>query len=78
MGDKGSISEIWQVPNGRWLELPQDMLPPSLLVNNKRFYIHEVAELVNGTHWIIPLCWIKKNADLYVRCYRVEQQGVKV
>ena len=75
---KGSIGEMWQVPNGRWLELPRDMLPPSLLVNNKCFYIHEVAELANGTQWIIPLYWIKKNAELCVRCYRTERQGSKV
>ncbi|KAF8823272.1 hypothetical protein HHX47_DHR10000380 [Lentinula edodes] len=39
------ISEMWQVPKGRWMELPLDFLTPSILVDNKRHYIHEVAQL---------------------------------
>ncbi|KAF5374921.1 hypothetical protein D9758_000015 [Tetrapyrgos nigripes] len=54
---KGPISETWQVPGGRWHELPLDCLPPSILVDEKRFYIHEVAQLRDGS-WFIPQLWL--------------------
>ncbi|KAL0563288.1 hypothetical protein V5O48_018784 [Marasmius crinis-equi] len=51
------ISEMWQVPGGRWTEVPQDLLPPSVLVENKRHYIHELAELTDG-QWVLPQFWV--------------------
>jgi hypothetical protein len=46
----GPISELHQVPapHGRWFEIGQDLLPPSVLVAHKRFYIHELTELDDG------------------------------
>ncbi|KAL0572638.1 hypothetical protein V5O48_009324 [Marasmius crinis-equi] len=58
------ISEMWQVPGGRWTEVPQDLLPPSVLVKNKRYYIHELAELECGD-WVIPQFWITVSKVLY-------------
>ncbi|KAJ6628100.1 hypothetical protein B0H10DRAFT_1940658 [Mycena sp. CBHHK59/15] len=40
----GPVSEIWQVENGRWHEIPLDELTPSILIGVKHFYIHEIAE----------------------------------
>jgi hypothetical protein len=54
----GPIAEMHQVPNGRWFEVDLDLLPPSVLNRNKRFYIHEIAELRNK-QWIIPQMWIE-------------------
>ncbi|KAJ7692285.1 hypothetical protein B0H17DRAFT_903860, partial [Mycena rosella] len=53
----GPISEIWQVENGRWREIPLDEPTPSILIGVKRFYIHEIVELTDG-RWIIPALWI--------------------
>ncbi len=69
VGD-GAISEFWQVPNGRWLELPQDKLVPSVLHKQKRFYIHEIAELADGT-WVIPQLWLTFNNQLHGDCLTV-------
>ena len=72
---KGSpISEMWQVPNGRWHEVPHDMLMPSILVGTKRFYIHEVAELNNG-QWIVPQIWIEQDSETYADSYIVSRNA---
>ncbi|KAJ7916032.1 hypothetical protein B0H13DRAFT_2323730 [Mycena leptocephala] len=55
--DGGPVSEIWQVKEGKWHNIPLDELTPSILVGHARYYIHEVAELVDG-RWIIPALWI--------------------
>ncbi|KAK1218880.1 hypothetical protein PQX77_018407 [Marasmius sp. AFHP31] len=73
--DGTPISEMWQIPSGRWLELPQDLLPPSLVVENKRFYIHELAELQDG-RWVIPQLWITSKNVLYAECYVVNKLAV--
>ncbi|KAJ7622956.1 hypothetical protein B0H17DRAFT_1164467 [Mycena rosella] len=53
----GPISEIWQVKDGKWHDIPVDALTPSILIEYQRYYIHEVAELVDG-RWVIPVLWI--------------------
>ncbi|KAJ6551095.1 hypothetical protein B0H10DRAFT_2169864 [Mycena sp. CBHHK59/15] len=55
--DGGPVSEIWQVKEGKWHNIPLDELTPSILVGHARYYIHEVAELSDG-RWIIPVLWI--------------------
>ncbi|KAL1694690.1 hypothetical protein GGG16DRAFT_46832 [Schizophyllum commune] len=55
--EDGPISEVWQFPDGRWRELPIDELMPSILVQDRRFYVHEVAELDDG-RWFIPRMWV--------------------
>lgn len=67
----GSISEMWQVPNGRWHELPRDKLMPSILVGMKRFYIDEVAGRKDGT-WVIPVIWIEQNGEIHADCRMVD------
>ncbi|KAF5360251.1 hypothetical protein D9758_009151 [Tetrapyrgos nigripes] len=67
---KGPISETWQVPGGCWHELPLDHLPPSILVNEKRFYIHEIAQLRDGS-WFIPLLWLVFQRRTCADGYRV-------
>ncbi|KAJ7442085.1 hypothetical protein B0H11DRAFT_1749386 [Mycena galericulata] len=49
----GPISEIWQVKDGKWHDIALDALTPSILINAHRYYIHEVAELMDG-RWAIP------------------------
>ncbi|KIY72157.1 hypothetical protein CYLTODRAFT_465626 [Cylindrobasidium torrendii FP15055 ss-10] len=68
------ITETWQVPGGRWREVPIDMLPPSVLVEGKRYYIHELVELQNG-QWVIPQIWITEGRaqKLHADCYYVER-----
>ncbi|KAK7021130.1 hypothetical protein VNI00_017491 [Paramarasmius palmivorus] len=61
------ISEVWQIPGGRWSELPQDLLPPSIYINSKRYYIHELAERQDGK-WFIPQLWITQRNTLYAEC----------
>lgn len=65
--DGGSISEMWQVPKGRWFEIPDDKRMPSILEGNKQFYIHEVAELFNG-RWVIPCLWITHHGETKADC----------
>ncbi|PBK70286.1 hypothetical protein ARMSODRAFT_987954 [Armillaria solidipes] len=69
---RGPISEMWQVPNGCWHELLQDMLPPSILVGFRRYYIHEVAELTNGS-WVIPQLWVQEGGTIHADCFHVER-----
>ncbi|KAJ6625360.1 hypothetical protein B0H10DRAFT_2174244 [Mycena sp. CBHHK59/15] len=47
--DGGPISEIWQVKDGRWHDIPLDELAPSILIGYKRYYVHEIAELSDET-----------------------------
>lgn len=61
---------MWQVPNGRWSEIPRDHLPPSILVREKRFYIHEVAVLEDH-RWVIPDMWIVENEVVHADCQLV-------
>ncbi|KAF8804945.1 hypothetical protein BYT27DRAFT_7105790, partial [Phlegmacium glaucopus] len=68
--DGGPISEMWQVPNGRWYEIPDDKRMPSILEQNKHYYIHEVAELFDG-QWVIPHLWIMHHGETKANCYRV-------
>jgi hypothetical protein len=50
-----------------------DLLPPSVLVAHKRFYIHELAELDDGC-WIVPQMWIENaKGQLCVDYFAVEQ-----
>lgn len=63
---------MWQVPNGRWIELPLDELPPSILIENKRFYIHELAETEDGT-LVIPILWIIQNGVTHADCHIVKR-----
>ncbi|KAJ7644882.1 hypothetical protein FB45DRAFT_735642 [Roridomyces roridus] len=72
--DGGPLSEIWQMKDGRWHNIPLDTLPPSILVQSLRYYIHEVAELKDG-RWIIPVLWIKSKGTMYVDC-RVAERTV--
>ncbi|KAG6825637.1 hypothetical protein H0H92_002996 [Tricholoma furcatifolium] len=62
------ISEMWQVPNGRWSEIPLDKLVPSLLVGKSRYYIHEPAELDDG-RLILPQRWITQAGQLCADVY---------
>ncbi|KAL0064675.1 hypothetical protein AAF712_008373 [Marasmius tenuissimus] len=71
----GPVSEMWQMPNGRWMEIPQDMLPPSILVNNKRFYIHEIAEL-EDSRWVIPQLWLMSSGILHAVCYIAQRRQI--
>ncbi|KAJ7683329.1 hypothetical protein B0H17DRAFT_1137819 [Mycena rosella] len=66
----GPISEIWQVENGRWREIPLDELTPSILIGVKRFYIHEIIELTDG-RWIIPALWINCRGKTYADSHLV-------
>lgn len=68
------ISEMWQVPNGRWLELPLDFLTPSILINNKRHYIHEVAQL-QDLRWIIPKKWVVQAGKIYADAHLVRRNS---
>ncbi|KAJ7614819.1 hypothetical protein FB45DRAFT_1108964 [Roridomyces roridus] len=70
--DGGPLSEIWQMKDGRWHNIPLDTLPPSILVRSLRYYIHEVAELNDG-RWIIPVLWIKCKGAMYVDCRVAER-----
>ncbi|KAL0058179.1 hypothetical protein AAF712_015156 [Marasmius tenuissimus] len=69
---EGPISEMWQVPGGRWTEFPQDMLPPSILNGTRRFYIHEIAELEDGA-WVIPQLWFTAAGQVYAKSYPVQR-----
>ncbi|KAJ6615982.1 hypothetical protein B0H10DRAFT_1949461 [Mycena sp. CBHHK59/15] len=55
----GPVSEIWQVENGRWHEIPLDELTPSILFGVNHFYIHEIAE-----RWVIPALWIEYRSKI--------------
>ncbi|KAJ3889502.1 hypothetical protein GG344DRAFT_51437 [Lentinula edodes] len=66
------ISEMWQVPKGRWMELPLDFLTPSILVDNKRHYIHEVAQLKDH-QWVIPKMWITQAGEIFASCHVVNK-----
>ncbi|KAJ7811521.1 hypothetical protein B0H13DRAFT_1666758 [Mycena leptocephala] len=70
--DGGPVSEIWQVKEGKWHNIPLDELTPSILVGHARYYIHEVAELVDG-RWIIPALWIVSKGKTYVDCRVLER-----
>ncbi|KAJ7673015.1 hypothetical protein DFH06DRAFT_1279686 [Mycena polygramma] len=63
----GPISEIWQVKDGRWHDIPLDALTPSILVGVQRYYIHEVAELSDG-RWVIPALWIVSKGRTFADC----------
>ncbi|KAJ6618046.1 hypothetical protein B0H10DRAFT_1796038 [Mycena sp. CBHHK59/15] len=67
----GPISEIWQVKDRRWHDIPLDELAPSILIANKHFYIHEIAEL-SDSRWIIPALWIMFRGKVYADCHLVE------
>ncbi|KAJ6621713.1 hypothetical protein B0H10DRAFT_2215060 [Mycena sp. CBHHK59/15] len=69
-GAGGPISEIWQVKEGRWHDTPIDMLLPLILVDSKRYYVHEVAELADG-RWVIPTLWIKFCGTMHADCHLV-------
>ncbi|KAJ7887199.1 hypothetical protein B0H13DRAFT_1627546 [Mycena leptocephala] len=68
----GPVSEIWQVKEGKWHDIPLDELTPSILVGHTRYYVHEVAELSDG-RWIIPALWIVSKGKTYVDCRVVER-----
>ncbi|KAJ7466179.1 hypothetical protein B0H11DRAFT_1733316 [Mycena galericulata] len=67
----GPISEIWQVKAGRWHDIPLDALTPSILIKYHRYYIHEVAELLDG-RWVIPALWIVVNGKTFADCWIAE------
>jgi hypothetical protein len=68
-----AISEMHQVPNGRWFEVDPDLLPPSVLNENRRYYIHEVAQLKDG-RWVVPQMWIEnRHKKLCTDCYLVQR-----
>ncbi|KAJ7444944.1 hypothetical protein FB451DRAFT_1434147 [Mycena latifolia] len=66
--DGGPISEIWQVKDGCWHNIPLDELTPSILIGHKRYYIHEVAEL-SDARWVIPALWIICRGKVYADCH---------
>lgn len=68
------ISEIWQVPGGRWHEIPRNMLMPSVVVGTKHFYIHKVAELNDG-QWIVPQIWIEQDTKTYADSYVITRNA---
>ncbi|KAJ7467958.1 hypothetical protein FB451DRAFT_1020806 [Mycena latifolia] len=70
--DGGPISEIWQVKDGRWHDIPLDELTPSILIGHKRYYIHEIAELSDG-RWVIPALWIIFQGKVYADCHLVNK-----
>lgn len=70
--DGGPISEIWQLKDGRWHDIPLDQLTPSILIGHKRYYVHEVAELSDG-RWVIPALWITCRNKIYADCHLVER-----
>ncbi|KAJ7863721.1 hypothetical protein B0H13DRAFT_2237080 [Mycena leptocephala] len=73
----GPVSEIWQVKEGKWHDIPLDELTPSILVGHTRYYVHEVAELSDG-RWIIPALWIVSKGKTYVDCRVVERNNFEV
>ncbi|KAJ7939128.1 hypothetical protein B0H13DRAFT_1850862 [Mycena leptocephala] len=73
----GPISEIWQVKDGKWHDIPLDELTPSILVGHARYYVHELAELSDG-RWIIPALWIVSKGKTYVDCRVVERNNFEV
>ncbi|KAJ7825594.1 hypothetical protein B0H13DRAFT_1918579, partial [Mycena leptocephala] len=75
--DGGPVSEIWQVKEGKWHDIPLDELTPSILVGHARYYIHEVAELADG-RWIIPALWIVSKGKTYVDCRVLERNNFEV
>ncbi|KAJ6564270.1 hypothetical protein B0H19DRAFT_941769 [Mycena capillaripes] len=68
----GPISEIWQVKEGKWHNIPLDALTPSILIKRARYYIHEVAELSDG-QWVIPALWIVSKGKTYADSRLVEK-----
>ncbi|KAJ7099940.1 hypothetical protein B0H15DRAFT_771035 [Mycena belliarum] len=70
----GPVSEMWQVKDGKWHDIPLDMLTPSILIRNHRYYIHEVAELSDG-RWVIPALWIVVRGRTYADCMLVERNA---
>ncbi|KAJ6623745.1 hypothetical protein B0H10DRAFT_1734533, partial [Mycena sp. CBHHK59/15] len=66
----GPVSEIWQVENGCWWEIPLDELTPSILIGVKHFYVHEIAELSDG-RWVIPALWINCKGKTHADCHLV-------
>ncbi|KAJ3845646.1 hypothetical protein EV368DRAFT_53693, partial [Lentinula lateritia] len=64
----GPISEMWQVPK----ELPLNFLTPSILVDNKWHYIHEVAQL-KDCQWVIPKMWITQAGEIFANCHVVNK-----
>ncbi|KAL0565048.1 hypothetical protein V5O48_016984 [Marasmius crinis-equi] len=51
------------------------MLPPSILVKNKRHYIHELAELDSG-EWVLPQFWVIVSKVVHAVCFRVSKHVV--
>ncbi|KAJ7215182.1 hypothetical protein C8J57DRAFT_1600480 [Mycena rebaudengoi] len=70
--DGGPISEIWQVKNGQWREIPLDELTPSILIGYKQYYIHEIAELADG-RWVIPALRIVHKGKTCADCHLVNK-----
>ncbi|KAJ7165790.1 hypothetical protein C8R46DRAFT_900279 [Mycena filopes] len=68
----GPISEIWQVKDGKWHNIPLDALTPSILIGTHRYYIHEVAELADG-RWVIPAVWIVSKGVTFADCRLVKR-----
>ncbi|KAJ7453824.1 hypothetical protein FB451DRAFT_1050100 [Mycena latifolia] len=67
----GPISEIWQVKDGKWHDIPVDALTPSILIGYQRYYVHEIAELADG-QWVIPVLWIVSKGETFADCWLVE------
>ncbi|KAJ7030576.1 hypothetical protein C8F04DRAFT_904742, partial [Mycena alexandri] len=63
----GPISEIWQVKDGKWHDIPLDELTSSILVGHARYYVHEITELSDG-QWVIPALWIVCKGKTYADC----------
>ncbi|KAJ7866209.1 hypothetical protein B0H14DRAFT_2573484 [Mycena olivaceomarginata] len=60
-GTDGPISETFQAE--RWTEYHPSQLTPMYSRGQKRFWIEEVAQLVNG-RFVIPRTWIIRNGEL--------------
>ncbi|KAL0565664.1 hypothetical protein V5O48_016353 [Marasmius crinis-equi] len=71
--DNQPISEMWHILDGRWTEIPQDMLPPSILVGRKRHYIHELAETLAGV-WVIPQVFVVVAQQVHVEALVANRQ----
>jgi hypothetical protein len=57
----GPISETFQAE--RWMEYTPSQLTPMYSRGNKRFWIEEIAQLLDG-RFVIPHTWIVRNGEL--------------
>jgi hypothetical protein len=63
------ISEVWEAL--RWREFDRSQLNPMWTSDGfKRFYINEIAQLVNGA-FVMPLMWVTQKGVVHAECLDV-------